>query len=194
MHALLAVHVAAGAFCLVVPLLVLSAAKDGPTHRRWGRRYLLSMGLVAATALVMALYRPVLFLALVAVLSFYLAFSGYRVLKLKHLSRGGSPGSIDYIAALLTFAACAYLIAFALVPPRWVQHMGVVALVLGAVGIRAAGTDIIRFARKQAEPAFWLYSHIGKFLGSYIVSGLPAPVRFKPRVSAADVLPPIPRA
>ena len=44
----------------------------------------------AATALPMALYRPVLFLALVAVFSFYAAFSGYRVLKLKELARGGS--------------------------------------------------------------------------------------------------------
>jgi hypothetical protein len=168
MHVLLAVHVAAGAFCLAVPLLVLSVAKGGPTHRRWGRMYLRSIGIVAATALAMALYRPVLFLALIAELSFYLAFSGWRVLKLKRLAHGGSAAVIDWMAAILTCAACTCLIAFALVRPGWVQHMGLVTIVLGAVGIRTAGADLFRFARRRAAPTFWLDAHIGKFLGSYI--------------------------
>ena len=39
-------------------------AKGGKQHKRWGMVYLWAMGVVAATALPMALYRPVLFLAL----------------------------------------------------------------------------------------------------------------------------------
>lgn len=168
MHALLAVHVAAGAFCLTVPLLVLSVAKGGALHRRWGKRYLTAVGLVATTALGMALYRPVLFLALVAVLSFYLVFSGYRVLKLKRLARGGSAKAIDWAAAISAFAACACLALFAIVRPAWVQHMGVVAVVLGAIGVRTAGGDLFRFVRKPTEATFWRDAHIAKFLGSYI--------------------------
>jgi predicted permease len=127
-----------------------------------------SIGVVAATALLMALTRPILFLALVAVLSFYLAFSGYRVLKLKPLAQGGAARLVDWAAALLTLAACAGLIGFALIRPAWVQHMGVVAVVLGAIGLRATGADIVRFVRKPADPRFWLYAHLGKFIGSYI--------------------------
>ena len=65
--------------------------------------YLWSMGIVASTALPMAFFRPVRFLALVAVFSFYFAFSAYRVLRLKELARGGSAKPIDWIAGVVTF-------------------------------------------------------------------------------------------
>jgi hypothetical protein len=128
------------------------------------------MGVVAATALPMALFRPVLFLALVAVLSFYLTFSGYRVLKLKKLAQGGAAGAIDWVAALATFLVCACLAAFGWLRPAWVQHMGVVAIVLGIVGMRGAEGDMVRFVRKPTQRMFWLYVHLEKFIGSYIAA------------------------
>ena len=90
MRVFLGVHIAAGASSFLLAPVALATAKGGKQHKRWGMVYLWSMGVVAATALPMALYRPVLFLALVAVFSFYLAFSGYRVTRLKELARGGS--------------------------------------------------------------------------------------------------------
>lgn len=58
------------------------------------------MATVALIALPMAPYRPVLFLALVALFSFYLAFSGYRVQRLQGLVSGGSAKPIHWIAAV----------------------------------------------------------------------------------------------
>ncbi len=107
MKAFLGVHIAAGASSFLLAPVALATAKGGKQHRRWGMVYLWSMGVVAATALPMALYRPVLFLALVAVFSFYLAFSGYRVTRLKELARGGSATSVDWIAAVICFVASA---------------------------------------------------------------------------------------
>src|SRR5882757_7771457 len=90
MKAFLAVHIAAGFGAFLLAPVALATAKGGKQHKRWGMVYLWCMGIVAATALPMAVFLPVLFLALVAVFSFYLAFSGYRVLKLKALAQGGS--------------------------------------------------------------------------------------------------------
>ncbi len=90
MKSLLAVHVTAGFGAFLLAPVALMTAKGGKQHKRWGMVYLWCMGLVAATALPMALFQPVLFLALVAILSFYLAFTGYRVLKLKSLARGSA--------------------------------------------------------------------------------------------------------
>ncbi len=168
MRTLLAVHIAAGALCLVLAPVVLSVRKGGRTHRRLGRIYLWSMGVVAGTALPMALFRPVLFLALIAVLSFYLAFSGYRVLRLKELARGGAASAADWGAALATFGTCAFLAGAALWRPGLVQNMGIVAILLGALGMRASGADIWRFLVKPKEPMFWMYVHLEKFIGSYI--------------------------
>ena len=83
--AFLAIHIAAGASSFLLAPVALATAKGGKQHKRWGMVYLWSMGVVAATALPMAFFLPVRFLALVAVFSFYFAFSG--------LSRAAAEGA-----------------------------------------------------------------------------------------------------
>jgi len=65
----------------------------------------------------------VTFLALVAVFSFYLAFSAYRVLRLKDLPRGGHAYPIDWIAGIFCFIASACLAGFGAFRPERVQNM-----------------------------------------------------------------------
>jgi hypothetical protein len=170
MRVFLGVHITAGASSFLLAPVALATAKGGKQHKRWGMVYLWSMGVVAATALPMALYRPVLFLALVAVFSFYLAFSGYRVLRLKELARGGSAAPIDWIAAVICFAASACLAGFGAFRPVWVQRMGIVAIVFGFTGMRASVAEMWKFIRKPTEKMFWWYTHLGNMIGSYIAA------------------------
>jgi uncharacterized membrane protein len=167
---LLAVHIIAGFTSFVLAPAALATAKGGRQHRRWGRFYLWSMGVVACTALPMALFRPVLFLALLSVLAAYLAFSGYRVLKLKDLASGGSAQPVDWLAACIAFAASASLAALGWFRPAAVQHMQVVAIVFGGLGMRATATDLYRFVKKPTEKMFWWYSHLAKFIASYVAA------------------------
>jgi hypothetical protein len=150
--------------------VALATAKGGKQHKRWGMVYLWSMGVVAATALPMALYRPGLFLALVAVFSFYLAFAGYRATRLKELARGGSASPVDWIAAVICFLASACLAGFGAFRPEWVQRMGIVAIVFGLIGMRAAAAEMGKFVRKPTEKMFWWYTHLGNMIGSYIAA------------------------
>ena len=182
MSALLVVHIAAGFGSFLLAPVALATAKGGRAHKRWGMVYLWSMGVVAATALPMALYRPVLFLALVAIFSFYLAFSGYRVLKLKDLPRGGHAQPVDWIAGALAFGAGAGLAILAVVRPAAVQHMGIVAVVFGVISMRAAGAEMWSFVRKPKEKMFWWYTHLGNFLGSYIAAWTAFSVTTLPRI------------
>src|ERR1700729_3856657 len=85
----LAIHIAAGASSFLLAPVALATAKGGKQHKRWGKVYLWSMGVVAATAVPMAFFFPVRFLALVAVFSFYFAFLGLKGLGLEGLGRGG---------------------------------------------------------------------------------------------------------
>src|ERR1700678_1510937 len=109
MKVFLGVHITAGASSFLLAPVALATAKGGKQHKRWGMVYLWSMGEVASTALPLAFFFPVRFLALVAVFSFYFAFSAYRVLRLKELARGGSAQPIDWIAGIVTFATSALL-------------------------------------------------------------------------------------
>jgi uncharacterized membrane protein len=170
MHALLAVHIACGASAFLLAPVALASAKGGKTHKRWGMVYLWAMGGVAATALPMALYRPVLFLALVAIFSYYLAFSGYRVLRLKDLPRGGQAQIIDWCAAIFTLIASAFMAWCGAFRVPWVQGMGIPSIVFGLIGMRAAGLELYKFVNKPKEKMFWWYTHLGNFIGSYIAA------------------------
>jgi uncharacterized membrane protein len=77
-------HIACGMIALFVAPAAMLTVKGSQAHRRWGRIYFWMMAVVAATARVMTLYRPSVFLALVAIFSFYCAFRGYRSIVHKH--------------------------------------------------------------------------------------------------------------
>src|SRR3989442_1105972 len=92
-------------------------AKGGRTHRRWGKVYFWAMAAVALTAVVLAVWRPVIFLALLAVFSFYSAFSGYRALFRKRPREGAHATAFDWTAAIVTFAASATLAVLRVLQP-----------------------------------------------------------------------------
>jgi uncharacterized membrane protein len=166
----LVVHIAAGFGAFLLAPVALVTAKGGKAHKRWGMVYLWCMGGVAVTAIPMAFYRPILFLALVAVFSFYAAFSGYRVLKLKDLPRGGKAKPIDWIAAIITIGDGLALVWLGAFHPEQIQVIGIVGIVFGFVAISLGSGQIKDFVRKPKEKMFWWYTHLGNFIGSYIAA------------------------
>jgi uncharacterized membrane protein len=167
---LLGVHIAAGSTAFLMAPLALATAKGGKAHRRWGRIYFWSMAVVASTALVLSLYRPVLFLALVAVFSFYAAFSAYRVLFHKNLPRGEKVTWPDWGAAIFTFASSFVLAFLGVVKPALVRNLAIPSIVFGMIGMWLAGKSIWQFLRPPKEKMFWWYEHLGNMLGSYIAA------------------------
>lgn len=169
-RSLLGVHIAAGVTAFIMAPFALATAKGGPAHRRWGKIYFWAMAVVAATALVLAIYRPVLFLALVAVFSFYAAFAGYRVLLHKDLPRGGRVAIIDWAAAIFTFAVCLVLALLGAAKPAIVHRLGIPAIVFGVIGMWLAGKSMWQFSHPPSEKMFWWYEHLGGMMVSYIAA------------------------
>ena len=101
------IHISAGTLALVLAPLAMLTVKGGRAHRRWGQIYFWSMAVVAATAAVLALWRPQIFLALLAVFSFYLAFTGNRSLWRKRPAHGERATAADWAAATGTFVTSA---------------------------------------------------------------------------------------
>jgi uncharacterized membrane protein len=171
MHAILAVHIAAGGGAFILAPLALVTAKGGKAHRLWGKIYFWCMTVVALTALIMAAYRPILFLALVAVFSFYSAFVAYRVLGQKAAWKGEPVARpLDWIAAVLCFAASAALAILGAIRPELVQHLRIPAIVFGLIGMRISSAAMWRFTHPPTEKMFWWYAHLQGMLGSYIAA------------------------
>lgn len=167
---LLTAHIVGGTLAFVLAPVALVTAKGGKQHKRWGMVYLWAMGIVAATALPMAFFFPVRFLALVAVFSFYSSFAGYRVLKLKDLARGGSAKPIDWIAGFITFGTSALLLWLSIYRPASIEVIPTVGRVFGVLGMFIAIRQVRFFLVKPTEKMFWWYMHLGGFIGSYIAA------------------------
>jgi uncharacterized membrane protein len=171
MKAFLAVHVTAGASAFALAPLALITAKGGKAHRRWGIIYFWAMAVVAVTAIVMSIYRPVLFLGLVAIFSFYSAFVGYRVLGQKAAYKGEKTATtLDWFAAGFTFVASFLLAFLGATNPVLVQNLGIPAMVFGGVGMWIAGTAAWRLTHRPKEKMFWWYAHLSGMIGSYIAA------------------------
>jgi len=171
LRAFLAVHIAAGSGAFVLAPLALITAKGGNAHRMWGKIYFWCMAVVAFTALIMAAYRPVLFLALVAIFSFYAAFSAYRVLGQKAAWKGVPVvRGLDWAAALFCFAASLALAVLGAFWPALVQNLRIPAIVFGLVGMRISGKSMWGFTHPPTEKMFWWYAHLQGMIGSYIAA------------------------
>jgi uncharacterized membrane protein len=168
---LLGVHVAAGTVSFVMAPVALATAKGGHAHRRWGKVYFWAMAVVAATALVLSLYRPILFLALVAVFSFYAAFAAYRVLGQKNAARADvKVAALDWAAAAVTFSTSLALAACGVLRPAVVQGLGIPAVIFGLIGMRLGAKDMWRFTHPSKEKMFWWYEHLQGMMASYIAA------------------------
>jgi hypothetical protein len=167
---LLGLHVTAGATAFIFAPLALATRKGGKAHRRWGKVYFWAMSVVAASAIVLSAYRPILFLALVAVFSFYAAFYAYRVLGMKNLGHGGKAGWLDWTAASITFASSLMLGALGLLKPALVQGMGAVSIVFGLIGMSLAAGRIYRFLNPPSDRMYWWFDHLQGMMGSYIAA------------------------
>jgi uncharacterized membrane protein len=171
MHVLLDLHVVCGGGAFVLAPLALVTAKGGRAHRSWGAIYFWCMAGVAATALIMAIWRPILFLALIAIFSFYLAFGAYRVLAQKAAWKGQSVVSaVDWAAAMLCFGASLALVLLGIFRPELIQNLRIPSVVFGLLGIRISGRSIWRFTHPPTEKMFWWTVHLQGMIASYIAA------------------------
>ena len=99
MGILLSIHILAGSVALVSAALALSTEKGKKFHVLIGKAYFWSMVIIFLTALPMSIISGNVFLFLIAIFSFYLAFSGMHFAK----NRTGVPTRVDLIAVNFMF-------------------------------------------------------------------------------------------
>ncbi|MEM1096006.1 MAG: DUF2306 domain-containing protein [Bacteroidota bacterium] len=164
----LAIHIAAGMMALFVAPGAMMAKKGKAWHRRWGRVYFWCMFVVALSAVVMALVKPNLFLLLLAVFSFYLSFSGYRVLYRK--KPGARVPLLDWCVTGATVVASAAMAVYGASVLLGGNGFGTVMVVFGVLGTSGAGQDLRSFIRPSADKHAWFFKHMSGFLTSYIAT------------------------
>ena len=97
MGILLSIHILAGTIALLCAALAISSEKGKKFHVLSGRTYFWCMVGIFLTAIPMSIINSNIFLFLIAIFSFYLAFAGMRFAK----NRKGIATTIDWISVSL---------------------------------------------------------------------------------------------
>jgi len=163
-------HVLAGFAALGAGGGAFLTEKGGRRHRLFGRAFVYAMVVVAATSVALYALEPStfrLFLALVAVFSFYFVFSGYRVLARKRPA--DSPGRLDWAAVALTVLAGLGLLAMGARLLLAGGRFGAVMLAFGGIATALGAADVRSF-RAETDPGEWVVSHLTRMGGAYIAT------------------------
>jgi hypothetical protein len=163
----LVVHILFGTVALFVAPFAMLTHKGGIWHRRWGKVYFWSMAVVALSAVALSLLRPQIFLPLVAVFSFYLAFTGYRVLYRKPPRQPAN--MLDWGGTVLMLLGGVGLACYGIYLLR-TSSFGTVAIVFGGIGLLLAIADTRSFLRPPNDKRAWWFTHMTRMLAAYIAT------------------------
>ena len=171
--ALLVSHIAAGAIALVAGLVPTLAKKGGKLHNRAGLIYVWCMIFVAGSAMLLCVLQEFkmfrLFLAGIAVFSFYLSFTGWRAILQKRTKTG--PTRPDRWITYGTMAVSVSMTGFGgwLLYVNGPQFLPVVFTFFGGLTFIFAWRDLTSFDKPQLK-MHWFFQHFTRMSGSYIAT------------------------
>ena len=116
----------------------------------FGRVYLASMLATCVSALWLAVEVRSLFFGALSVFTAYLAFSGFRVVRLRSVA-DRRPGLVDWLVTLSLIGASLILASQSF--ERVDERLGIraVPLVFAAIGTALSASDIVQFLRNDAK-------------------------------------------
>ena len=171
--ALIISHVVAGVTTLLSGLMAAFVGKKGgKLHRQVGATFYWSMLWIFISALlIISLVRFSAFLLVIAVFSWYMTFSGVRVLKMKKTMKAQN---IDWIAAFITLISGIIFIAMGLryqLQESWGSVVGYLCFFFGYFTTQTAWENIKGFKRgTNQEKMWWWFAHMNSMCGALIAS------------------------
>jgi hypothetical protein len=162
-------HAFSGGIALLGGILAILTKKGSKNHTLSGEVYFYAMLSVVVTGLVVASYRDNLFLQTIAIFSFYMAFTGKRVLRNK---KEVISSPLDWgfnIISMLCGVFMLYLVALNFGRIGFAGAMPML-LIFGSLLTWMTVQDAAKMWKKGWVKNDWLYTHIGRMGGSFIAT------------------------
>ena len=164
MQILLAIHILAGIVSLLSAALAVSSAKGTKPHVLSGRTYFWGMAIIFSTAIPMSIISSNIFLFLIAIFSFYLAFAGMRFAR----NRKGVASILDWIAiGLMIFSGIGmWILAAIYLLNSNTQY--IVLSVFGFLAIALGYADFRSYKNNSATGKERISRHLTNMMGGTI--------------------------
>ncbi len=163
------IHAFSGSIALITGLVAIFSKKGQKLHLKGGLIYYWSMMVVVLTGVILGTYRSNIFILTIAVFSFYMVFTGRRILGNKK----------EVKAELLDWSVCILCLSIGL----FMLYLGIINLVkigfAGAVPMLLVFgfflswmclEDVQLMRLKKFVKGSYLIKHIGRMGGSYIAT------------------------
>lgn len=171
-HFFLVPHIISGFLALVVAPVALIVKKGGKAHRLWGMVFFYAMTMVAVTSTIMSVLKPNIFLCLVGIFSFYQVASGYRAIYRRNIESFKDVKLVDWSLVSFSglFSAGMLFVGILIFLKQPLHPLGVVACLLGSLGLFLSVLDVVRFNMKGFHKKNWMISHMTGMIGGYIAT------------------------
>lgn len=166
-------HVIAGIASLLIGLAsAFIGKKGGKLHRQLGKIFFWCMFWIFVSALlIISFVKFNAFLMVLAVFSFYMAFSGYRVLKIKRTMK---VELIDWAAAIVTVIFGLIMVGMGinyLANSEFSSVLGYLCLFFGFFTAKTGWKNYSAFKKlAEAEKMWWWFAHMSSMSGSLIAA------------------------
>ena len=161
---LLPIHITVGSIALLCAALALSTAKGKKIHVLSGKTYFLSMVIIFLTAIPMAIINGNVFLFLIAIFSFYLAFSGMRFAR----NRKGVPTYVDLIAVNFMLLSGIGMWILAIIYFMNSNSQFITLIVFGFLALSLGYGDFQTFKNQTAKGKERITKHLTNMMGGTI--------------------------
>ncbi len=165
-YSLLVIHVICGSTALLSSFVAMCVAKGEHQHRRFGSYFFYGMTGVFVTAIPIALLKHNLFLFLIALFSYYLAFTGWRYAKNRH----GVPTRLDWGVTIGMLIVSIFMLALGFMKHWPEQYQSMTLIVFGAIGTFFSLGDIKTFSYQVAVGKERIAKHLSAMLGATIAA------------------------
>ena len=164
MQILLPIHILAGTIALLCAALALTSEKGKKLHVLSGRTYFWCMVAIFLTAIPMSIITSNIFLFLIAIFSFYLAFAGMRFAR----NRKGVATTLDWTAVGLMMLSGLGMWILSAIYFSNNNSQYIVLLVFGFLAIALGYADFRSYKNKTATGKKRLSRHLTNMMGGTI--------------------------
>ncbi len=165
------IHILAGSLTLVSGLIAMTSKKGQTVHRLSGKIFFWSMAVTTLLGLNAGIFRPNLQIFIpIAIISFYQAASGYRVLFIKTLHKGQKPALIDWVLTIGMLVTSCVFVVLGVINLSTDIFYSIVLFSFSTIGLYCCGVDIYNYTIKPKNKFYWLFIHIFRMSHGFIAA------------------------
>ena len=161
---IITIHILAGTIALLCAALAVSLEKGKRLHVLLGRAYFWSMAAIFLTAIPMSIISSNIFLFLIAIFSFYLAFAGMRFAR----NRKGIATTSDWIAVSLMILSGLGMLILSAIFFTNDNSQYIVLIVFGFLASRLGYADLMSYTNNTATGKERISRHLANMMGGTI--------------------------